>query len=66
VPRAEIVTVVSLFGVTSGCAEIADVAGCSVTVILVISGSGPGAIFEAGPGGSVAFGELFVTCGNTI
>src|SRR5207247_434528 len=57
----QIVTVIALRRIARRRAEIMDVAGSSAIVILVISRSRSGAVFESSPGWAVAIGELLVT-----
>src|SRR2546426_6027350 len=54
VPRAEVVTVVALGGITRGRAEVAEVAGRVVAHVVVIAGNRPGAGLVAAPSRGVA------------
>src|SRR5450432_310941 len=60
VPGSEIVAVVALFRVAGGGAKIARIAGSAVAVVFVIADSGPCAILEPPPGGTVTIRELLV------
>src|SRR5439155_6769907 len=57
-PRAKVVTVVALGGITRRGTEVAEVAGRVVTHIVVIPGDRAGARLVAAPGGRVAVGVV--------
>ncbi len=59
-PRAEVVAVITFSWITGAAVPVAEITGCGCAIVLVISGSGTSAGFEAAPCRAIAFDELFV------
>jgi hypothetical protein len=59
-PSPEVIAVICLLWITRRVAEVADIAGCTITMIFVVPRSRASAAFESSPCGSITRGKLLV------
>src|SRR5258708_40241113 len=59
-PRGEVVAVITFSWIPGAAVPVAEITGCGCAIVLVISGGGARAGFEAAPCRAIAFDELFV------